>query len=59
MEEIRLALLTSEINAQVRVIDEIYVKIEERKKGIKENQERLESLAYQLHNPILRLRGSI
>ena len=50
MDEARLALLTSEMNAQVKVIDAIYAKIEGRREGIEENQERLESLAYQLHN---------
>lgn len=50
MEEARLALLQSEIKAQLKIIEEIYTKIDERKENVNDDPRKLESLAYQLHN---------
>ncbi len=50
MEETKISILKSEMEAQIRVIDEIYKKIEIRKSTFEESQTNLESLAYQLHN---------
>lgn len=50
MEEARFSILKSEIEAQLRLIESIYQKIEERKHNIEKDRARLESLAYQLHN---------
>ena len=49
MDEVRLSLLKSEMEAQIRAIDEIYIRIEARRKNL-EDQTQWESLAYQLHN---------
>lgn len=48
MEKGRLALLRSEVQAQIREIEAIYAKVEERRSG--KDKAHLESLAYQLHN---------
>jgi len=48
VEKEKLAVLKAEINAQVKEIEAIYIRIEERKR--KRDQAGLESLAYQLHN---------
>lgn len=50
MDETRLSILKAEIDMQIGAIDEIYRKIDERRKGIGRNKAKLESLAYQLHN---------
>jgi len=50
MEEAKISILKSEMEAQIRVIDEIYKKIEIRKSAFEESQTNMESLAYQLHN---------
>jgi len=50
MDEARFSIFESEIEAQISLIEEIYRKIEERKKGIEKSKSKLESLAYQLHN---------
>lgn len=50
MDETRISILKSEMEAQIRVIDEIYTKIEVRKSIFEESQANMESLAYQLHN---------
>lgn len=48
MEKGKLALLRSEIKAQMNEIEAIYAKIEERRS--RKDKAHLESLAYQLHN---------
>lgn len=48
MEKAKLALLRSELKAQLREIETIYAKVEERRSG--KDKAHLESLAYQLHN---------
>ncbi|MCD5408180.1 hypothetical protein LR090_02890 [Candidatus Bipolaricaulota bacterium] len=48
MEEERLSLLRASIEAQLKEIEKIFSKIEERRRG--EGVAYLESLAYQLHN---------
>lgn len=48
--KIRISLLKSEIDAQIKLIEVIFSEIQERKKGIKKNKIRLESLAYKIHN---------
>lgn len=48
MDEERLNLLRGDIEAQIKEIEKIYVRIEERKN--KKDIANLESLAYQLHN---------
>jgi hypothetical protein len=46
-----LAVLTAELNAQMGLIDSIYLKVEARSIDLlPEDEVRLESLAYQLHN---------
>ncbi|MFQ5722547.1 MAG: hypothetical protein ACE5GI_08645 [Candidatus Aminicenantales bacterium] len=50
MDEARFSIFESEIEAQISLIEEIYRKIEQRKKGIEKSESKLESLAYQLHN---------
>lgn len=48
MDKERLAILRSEIKAQIREIDTIYNKVQERKR--KRGKTGVESLGYQLHN---------
>ena len=48
MEQERLALLRAEIDAQLKEIESIYGKLEERKR--KRGKAAVESLGYQLHN---------
>ncbi len=48
MEEGRLALLKAAISKQVMLIEQIYDRVEKRKRA--ESEAELESLGYQLHN---------
>ncbi len=48
MDKGRLAILKAEVDAQVREIENIYTKIEERRR--KRGKVALESVGYQLHN---------
>lgn len=48
MERERLIILRAEIDAQMKEIENIYTKIEERKR--KRSNTGIESLAYQIHN---------
>lgn len=50
MDEARLVVFRSEVEAQIKTIGDIYKKIGERRKGIERSKVKLESLAYQLHN---------
>ncbi len=51
MDEERLTLLVSDVEAQMGMIETIYEKLEERATGLHSDDEvRLESVAYQLHN---------
>jgi len=50
MDKGMLEILRSDINRQSEIIDRIYEGIQERSEGYAENKERMESLAYQLHN---------
>lgn len=50
MEEVKKSLLKSEIDSQVKTIENIFEKIRHRSAIIDKNSEILESLAYQLHN---------
>lgn len=50
MDEVKISILKSEMEAQIRVISEIYEKIETRKTSFEDSQTNIESLAYQLHN---------
>lgn len=50
MDTGRLEILKADINQQVEIIDAIYGKIQQRCQDYKDNEERMESLAYQLHN---------
>ncbi len=50
MEEGRLEILKADINRQTEMIERIYEKIQERSEGYETNVEKMESLAYQLHN---------
>lgn len=49
MEKAKLAILEAEMNKQRQEIDKIYLKIDERR-TVLNNESRIESLAYQLHN---------
>jgi len=50
MDKNRLIILESELADQIKVIDEVYEKIEKRRPSFKESEEGIESMAYQLHN---------
>jgi len=51
MEENDLAVLKADIAAQRRVIEQVFVLLEQRATGLApDNPEKLESVAYQLHN---------
>lgn len=50
MEEARLKVLEADIKRQVGMIEGVYEKIQQRNEGYTTNVERMESLAYQLHN---------
>jgi len=50
MDEGRLGILKADIDRQVGIIEQIYKKIEQRSEDYEVNEERMESLAYQLHN---------
>lgn len=50
MDEERLGLLKADLDKQLVMIDQIYEEIQHRSKGYETNVERMESLAYQLHN---------
>ena len=50
MDEERLGLLKADLDKQLAMIDRIYEEIQHRSKGYETNVERMESLAYQLHN---------
>lgn len=50
MDTGRLEILKADINKQIEVIDIIYGKILKRCQNYKNNEERMESLAYHLHN---------
>jgi uncharacterized protein YutE (UPF0331/DUF86 family) len=50
MDEMTLNLLAADLNAQGREIAAIYAKIHEREPGFETDEERRESLGYQLHN---------
>lgn len=50
MEKGKLAILEAEIDKQAEGIYKIYSKIKERAAGLNNNEEKVESLAYQLHN---------
>jgi hypothetical protein len=47
----KIAILTAEVNAQMVLIEAIYIKLEARALGLTaEDEASLESLAYQIHN---------
>ena len=48
MDEERLVILKAELNAQLSEIEDIYKKLEDRRK--KRGKAGIESIAYQLHN---------
>ncbi len=48
MDKERFAILTAETQAQLREIDEVYAKLDERKQG--KGQPAVESMGFQLHN---------
>jgi uncharacterized protein YutE (UPF0331/DUF86 family) len=50
MNKERLLLLEAEIREQLKMVDRIYKRIEERKESFKGSKEGIESMAYQLHN---------
>jgi hypothetical protein len=50
MEQARLKIIETDINRQIEIIEQVYEKIEQRSKEYDTNVERMESLAYQLHN---------
>ncbi|MCZ6679105.1 MAG: hypothetical protein O7E52_17875 [Candidatus Poribacteria bacterium] len=50
MEEARLSVLKADIKRQLGIIEQVYGKIHQRSEGYLTNVERMESLAYQLHN---------
>ena len=50
MDAGRLEILKADINSQIDIIEVIYEKIQQRSRDYQDNEERTESLAYQLHN---------
>ncbi len=50
MDERRLTVLKVDMNRQVKMIEQVYEKIQQRTREYEANEERMESLAYQLHN---------
>ncbi len=50
MDKNRFLLLKADINNQMKIIDEIYEKIQKRRANYKESDVGVESMAYQLHN---------
>lgn len=50
MEKERLEILKADINGQIVMIEQIYEEIQQRSEGYETNVERMESLAYHLHN---------
>ncbi len=46
----RLEILKVDLNRQIEIIQGIYDKIQQRSQDYQNNEERMESLAYQLHN---------
>ena len=50
MEKERLEILKVDIDGQVALIESIYEEIQRRSEGFETNVERMESLAYHLHN---------
>lgn len=50
MDKARLEILKSDIDKQIKIIDSLYLEIHKRSENYESNLERMESLAYQLHN---------
>lgn len=51
MDQATLAVLTSDIESQMDLIDDVFSRLEDRAAGLDSNDEKqLESVAYQLHN---------
>ena len=50
MEKARFNILKTDINRQIAIIEQVYEKIQQRSENYDANVERMESLAYQLHN---------
>lgn len=50
MEKIEFRLLKSEIDAQIKEIEKLFIDIDNRKRGARNNMVKLESLAFKLHN---------
>jgi hypothetical protein len=50
MDTGRLEILKVDLNRQIEIIQGIYDKIQQRSQDYQNNEERMESLAYQLHN---------
>ncbi len=50
MEQARLRIIESDINRQIKIIEQVYEKIQQRSENYDANVERMESLAYQIHN---------
>lgn len=50
MEQARLNIIETDINRQIEIIEQVYEKIQQRSREYNTNVERMESLAYQLHN---------
>lgn len=50
MEKIEFRLLKAEVDSQIKEIEEIFLEIDDRRKGAARSKTKLESLAYKLHN---------
>lgn len=50
MEKGRLEILKADMGRQTEIIEQIYAEIQKRNEGYETNMERMESLAYQIHN---------
>ena len=50
MEKARFNILKTDVNRQIAIIERVYEKIQQRSENYDANVEKMESLAYQLHN---------